>query len=109
MISAGLLLISFMLMVLNIYLDHGYEDEHHLDVIYIYYSLELEFNMNIMDGNAKCHHLKKLTCKGTLRQVLICLRPRTQYPLPYTLYTCIQYTYSCREGREGDGLNQREG
>ncbi len=29
-----------MLMVLNIYFDHGYEDEHHLDVIYIYYSLE---------------------------------------------------------------------
>jgi hypothetical protein len=50
MISAGLLLISFMLMVLNIYLDHGYEDEHHLDIIYIYYSLELEFNMKIMDG-----------------------------------------------------------
>ncbi len=31
--------------------------------------------------------LKKLTCKGTLRQVFICLRPRTPYHLPpYTLY-----------------------
>ncbi len=41
-----------MLMVLHIYLDHSYEDEdkHHPDVIYIYYSLELEFNMKIMDG-----------------------------------------------------------
>ncbi len=26
-------------------------------------------------GNAKCRHLKKFTCKGTLRQVFICLRP----------------------------------
>jgi hypothetical protein len=32
--------------------------------------------------------------------------PLTPYPPPYTLYTCILYTYSHREG--GD-LNQREG
>ncbi len=43
---------------------------------------------------------KKLTCKGTLRQVFICLRPRTLYHPPYTLYTCIQYTFSHREGGE---------
>jgi hypothetical protein len=30
-------------------------------------------------------------------------------PPPYTLYTCIQYTYSHREGGGGRGeLNQRE-
>ena len=39
---------------------------------------------------------KKLTCKGTLRQVFICLRP----PL-HTVY--ILYTYSHREGVEGWG------
>ncbi len=27
----------------------------------------------------KCRHLKKLTCKGTLRQVFKCLRPKTPY------------------------------
>ncbi len=32
---------------------------------------------------------KKLTCKGTLRQVFICLRPRTPPQPPYTLYTCM--------------------
>jgi hypothetical protein len=33
---------------------------------------------------------KKLTCKGTLRQLFICLRPGTPYPTPpYTLY-CIR-------------------
>jgi hypothetical protein len=45
---------------------------------------------------------KKFICKGTLRQVFICLRPRTPYP-PCTLYSirvCVQYTYSHREGRE---------
>jgi hypothetical protein len=41
---------------------------------------------------------KKITCKETLRQMFICLRPRTPYSLPYELYTCIQYTYSDREG-----------
>jgi hypothetical protein len=50
-----------------------------------------------VEGNAKCCHLKKLT-KGTLRQVFICLRPRTPYPPPYTLYICIQYTNWHREG-----------
>jgi hypothetical protein len=62
--------------------------------------------IRLVEGNAKCCHLKKLT-KGTLRQVFICLRPGTPYPPPYTLYTCIQYTYSHREG--GGELNQREG
>jgi hypothetical protein len=27
--------------------------------------------INYIDNKAKCRHLKKLTCKGTLRQVLI--------------------------------------
>jgi hypothetical protein len=49
-----------------------------------------------------------MTCKGTLRQVFyICLRPlpsNDTIPLPpYTLYKCIQFTYSLREGREGSG------
>jgi hypothetical protein len=58
--------------------------------------------INYKDSKAKCRHLKKLTCKGTLRQVFICLRPppllRHHTPPPYTLYTCILYTYSHREG-----------
>ncbi len=28
---------------------------------------------------------------------------------PYTLYSCIQYTYSHREGGKGGEFNQREG
>ncbi len=31
--------------------------------------------INYIDTKAKCRHLKKLTCQGTLRQVSICLRP----------------------------------
>jgi hypothetical protein len=43
---------------------------------------------------------KKLTCKGALRQMFICLRPRT----PYTLYTCIHYTVLSTTHREaGEG------
>ncbi len=48
--------------------------------------------IRLIEGKAKCH-LKKLACKGILRQVFICLRPRTLYPPPLTLYT-----YSHREG-----------
>jgi hypothetical protein len=58
----------------------------------------------IIEGNAKCHHIKQFIYKGTL-QVFICLRPRTPYPPPpptsYTLYTCVQHTYSHREGEGG--------
>jgi hypothetical protein len=53
---------------------------------------------------------KKLICKWILRQVFICLRPRTSYPPTplQSLYKCIQYTYSHREGGGGE-LNQRVG
>jgi hypothetical protein len=31
--------------------------------------------IRLKESNAKCRHLKKLTCKGSLKQVFICLRP----------------------------------
>jgi hypothetical protein len=36
--------------------------------------------IRLIEDNAKCRHLKKMTCKETLRQVFICLRPKTTYP-----------------------------
>ncbi len=48
--------------------------------------------IRLIEGNARCRHLKILTCKGTLRHVFICLRPRTQYHPP--LHTVYVYTYS---------------
>jgi hypothetical protein len=42
--------------------------------------------IRLIEGKAKCH-LKKMACKGILRQVFICLRPRTlNPPPPYTKY-----------------------
>ncbi len=38
------------------------------------YSVQHEL-INYIDAKGKCRYLKKLTCKGTLRQVFICLRP----------------------------------
>jgi hypothetical protein len=35
---------------------------------------------NHIDTKAKCRHLKILSCKGTLRLVIICLRPHTLAP-----------------------------
>jgi hypothetical protein len=53
---------------------------------------------------------KEVTCKGTLRQLFICLRPMHTLPLLHTVYTCIQYIYSYREGGGGGRgeLRQRE-
>ncbi len=64
--------------------------------------------IRVIEGNAKCRHPKKLVCKGTLRPVFICLRPRTpKDPPPYTLYiTFIRYTYSHREGGREESWTQ---
>jgi hypothetical protein len=57
-------------------------------------------------GNAKFRH-KKLTCKGTLRQMFICLRPRSAYhppPLPlHTVFTQERWgELNLREGESGN-------
>jgi hypothetical protein len=89
--------------------------------------------INYTDTKAKCRHLNKLICKGTLRQVFICLRPlhllsfvglnlviyRVLTPTEYGLQqdstpltpsqpntVCIYCTLTQRKGGE---LNQREG
>jgi hypothetical protein len=63
--------------------------------------------INYKDRKAKFRHLKKLTCKGTLRQVFICLRPP---PLlrPYTSLThCIVYTvYSSQSWVENTNMTE---
>ncbi len=64
--------------------------------------------IRLIESNAKCRYLKKLTCKGTLRQVFYLSEapfpPMTPYSPPaYTLYTCKQYSYSHRERVGGGG------
>ncbi len=53
--------------------------------------------IRLIEGNAKCCHLKTLT--GTLRKVFICPEtpPLTHYIRVYT----VQYTFT--QGREGGG------
>jgi hypothetical protein len=48
--------------------------------------------IRLIEGNEKCRHLKKLTCKGALRQVFICLRLRTPYPSPPTTHCICVYS-----------------
>ncbi len=59
-----------------------------------------------MDTKAKCRHLKKFTCKGTLRQVFTCKRLRNPYPPPPPthVYTCSILIHT---GKGGE-LNTRE-
>ncbi len=59
--------------------------------------------IRLIEGNAKSRRLKKVTCTGTLRQVFICLRPRTPYPPPptYSIYTV--YLFTGKEGRVEPG------
>jgi hypothetical protein len=58
--------------------------------------------INYIDTKAKCRHLKKLTCKGTLRQVFICLRSSGPYPPPLTqcirVYSVSLYVFLQRKG-----------
>jgi hypothetical protein len=65
--------------------------------------------IRLMESNAKCRHLKKLTSNGTLRQVFICRRPRIVYtppPLHIVYGYTVWYTFSHRGGGR---VNQREG
>ncbi len=56
--------------------------------------------IRLIESNAKCRHLKKLTNKGILRQMFICLRPRTPFPHPIT--HCIQaYSILIHTGKGG--------
>ncbi len=43
----------------------------------------LRRKIRLREGNAKCRHLNKLTCKGILRHVFFCLRPKTPYGTVY--------------------------
>ncbi len=74
--------------------------QHYSYIVYLH-----RRKIRLIEGNAKCRHLKKLTCKVTLRQLFICLRLRTPYP-PLTHCIGKQFTLN---GGEGEELNQREG
>jgi hypothetical protein len=44
---------------------------------------------------------KKLTCKGTLRQVFICLKLRNPYPPLHTVYVYTVYPLQTKKGGRG--------
>jgi hypothetical protein len=69
---------------------------------------------NYLDFKAKCLQVKKCTCKGTLRQVFICLRlPPLPLLWPHTspLTHCIHLYCKVMHTEKGAGgrSNQREG
>ncbi len=71
--------------------------------------------ISFIDTKAKCRHLKKLTCKGTLRQVFIrvidCYSQSCWYflpPPPPSPYTQRQSTVKCVTGRGWEVLSPVE-
>jgi hypothetical protein len=66
---------------------------------------ESRSKIRLIESNAKCRYLKKLTCKGTLRQVFICRRSRILYTLPLNT-VCINCTLA-RGGGGGDSETDR--
>ncbi len=58
--------------------------------------------IRLKEDKPKCHHLKNLTCKETLRQVFIGLRPRTPYQPLHTAYADAVYLSSVHTGRGGE-------
>jgi hypothetical protein len=61
--------------------------------------------IRLIEDNAKCPHLKKFTCTGTLRQVFICLRLRIPYPPPFT--QCIRVYRMLIHTGKGVGVRGR--
>ncbi len=60
--------------------------------------------IRLTKGNSKCPHLKKLTCKGTLRQVFISRRPRNRtYSPEHTVYVYTVFSVHIHTGRGGGG------
>ncbi len=92
-----LLLCKFMFrLVINVYIRL---------LVFLYLITISRRKIRLTEGNAKCRHLKKLTCKGTLLQVFICQRPRTLFPPPPThthtvyVYTVYLFTQVGEDGR----------
>jgi hypothetical protein len=66
--------------------------------------------IRLIEGNAECRHLKKLICKGILRQVFICMWLRTPPPL-HTVYVYTWYSILIHAGKgrdEGGGRVEPE-
>ncbi len=67
--------------------------------------------IRLIECNAKCRYLQKLTCEGTLRQVFYLSEafslPMTPYYPPYTLYTCI-YSIIIYTGKGGGDLTREK-
>ncbi len=59
--------------------------------------------IKLIEDNAKCRHRNKMTCKGTLRHVFICLWTRTPYPPPLHTITFIHYIVLLIHTRKGGG------
>ncbi len=77
--------------------------------------------IRLVEGNAKCRLIWKMTWKGTLWQLFTCLSlqhnpishppppPLPRNTLNTYMYTFLYSTYSHREKGRGIVLNQREG
>ncbi len=66
--------------------------------------------IRLTESNAKSRYLKNWALKGLCGRCFICILspPMTPYSPNYILYTCIQYTYSHREGGGDSGELTRE-
>ncbi len=62
--------------------------------------------IRLIEGREKYRHLKTFTCKGTMRQVFICLRPRIPYPLN-TVYVYTVYLFTLGRGGGGGRKGER--
>jgi hypothetical protein len=71
---------------------------------------DMRRKIRLIECNAKCRYLKKLTCKGTLRQVFYLSEAPSPPMTPYSpLIHCIRvYSILIHTGKEGGGEITRE-
>ncbi len=74
-------------------LDSKSELQKFVSVLLVYHR-----KVRLIGGNAKCCHLKNWPVKGLCGRCLFVWSPERHTPLHTVHYTCIQYTYSHREG-----------
>jgi hypothetical protein len=57
--------------------------------------------IRLIEDNAKCGHLKKLTCKGTMRRSIYVWVPEPHHTPPplHTVYVYIVYLFKQGRGR----------
>jgi hypothetical protein len=82
------------------------EKVRHFEILVFQQNRKNRRKMRLIEINAKCRYLKKLTSKRTLRQVFYLSEAQIPYPAPLHVFVYTVYLFT--QVRGGGRANQRE-